>query len=300
MGIYTGYFNLVSVVDGDPGVDGDNGAKLRVRLFKEGEQYLSGAKGEYWYDVVYMLDNLKQRYLCVKTPGAPAKMGVNDPVTSIKNHLGYWVAAQEWAFVASDLALVRKIRADEIDADGITAKNVDVTGKITATSGSFTGEIYAEKGRIGGFTLADGKLDWKQYGYLGKDARSLKLGISTNYDEGIVDVQFNGATYGRFGIRAIGSNMGGAAIYASQNGTHKPNYNNSYAAFLDGGCHIEGHCYITDSCICKRYRVLQRIDTSGNYIYHEGVNWNKQSGSPDLDKIRLIVEGGIITGYYGE
>ena len=300
MGIYTGYFNLVSVVDGNPGTDGDNGAKLRVRIFKEGEHYLSGSKGEYWYDVVYMPDNLKQRYLCVKTLDEPAKMGVNDPVTSIKNHLGFWVAAQEWAFVASDLALVRKIRADEIDADGITAKNVDVTGKITATSGSFTGEIYAEKGRIGGFTLADGKLDWKQYGYLGKDARSLKLGISTNYDEGVVDIQFNGATHGRFGLKAVGSNIGGAAIYASRSGTHMPHYNNSYAAFLDGGCHIEGNCYVTESVISKKYRVLQRIDSSGNYIYHEGVDWNKTKGSPDLDHIRLIVEGGIITGYYGE
>ena len=294
MGLHTGYFNLLSVVDGEKGNDGRNGARMRVRIFTDGDEYLSGRGSEEWYDIVYMPDNPRQRYLCTKTLGAPAQMGVNDPVTSIKNHLGYWVAAQEWAFVASDLALMRKIKADEIDADGIVARNVDVTGKITATSGCFTGEIYAEIGRIGKFSIQNGRLEWKQKDYFAKDSRSLKLGISDNDDEGIVDVNFNAATQGRFGIKAVGSNMGGAAIYASRDGTHVPYYKYTYAAFLDGGCFVMGNMY------AGSYNAVVGVKPDGDYDVRPGVTWNRSKGSPDLDKIRLEVDGGIITGYYRE
>lgn len=294
MGVHTGYFNLLSVVDGERGNDGRNGARMRVRIFTDGDEYLSGRGSEEWYDIVYMPDNLRQRYLCVKTLDEPAKMGVNDPVTSIKNHLGCWVAAQEWAFVASDLALMRKIKADEIDADGIVARNVDVEGKITATSGSFTGEIYARVGKIGGFTIEDGRLYWKQHDYFGKDSRSLKLGVSTKDDEGVVDVNFNAATGGRFGIKAVGSNMGGAAIYASRDGKHVPYHLYSYAAFLDGGCFVMGNVY------AQCYKAVVGVKPDGDYEVRHGVTWNRSKGSPDLDHIRLEVDGGIITGYYRE
>lgn len=116
---------------------GKQGAKMRMRTWLSDTEYLSGADGEEFYDVVVYNDKL---YLCTKTH--TSESGTNDPVTSINGYLGFWESAQEWTFVATKLLLAEKIKASLIDADGIKAKNVDIEGKITATSGI-----------IGGFTV---------------------------------------------------------------------------------------------------------------------------------------------------
>lgn len=116
---------------------GKQGAKMRMRTWSSDTEYLSGADGEEFYDVVVYNDKL---YLCTKTH--TSESGTNDPVTSINGYLGFWESAQEWTFVATKLLLAEKIKASLIDADGIKAKNVDIEGKITATSGI-----------IGGFTV---------------------------------------------------------------------------------------------------------------------------------------------------
>lgn len=116
---------------------GKQGAKMRMRTWSSDTEYLSGADGEDFYDVVVYNDKL---YLCTKTH--TSESGTNDPVTSINGYLGFWESAQEWTFVATKLLLAEKIKASLIDADGIKAKNVDIEGKITATSGI-----------IGGFTV---------------------------------------------------------------------------------------------------------------------------------------------------
>lgn len=116
---------------------GKQGAKMRMRTWTADTEYLSGADGEEFYDVVVYNDKL---YLCTKTH--TSESGTNDPVTSINGYLGFWESAQEWTFVATKLLLAEKIKASLIDADGIKAKNVDIEGKITATSGI-----------IGGFTV---------------------------------------------------------------------------------------------------------------------------------------------------
>lgn len=82
----------------------------------------------------------------------------------------------------------------------------------TRTSG---GTVKASGGKIGGFTIDSGRLYWKSRDYFGNDSRSLKLGVSSSSTEGIVDVAFNGATSGRFGVKSVGATSGGAAIYAS-------------------------------------------------------------------------------------
>lgn len=133
---------------------GKQGAKMRMRRWAAGTEYLSGADGEEFYDVVEYKSKL---YLCTKKH--TAKEGTNDPITSVNGYLGFWESAQEWTFIATQLILAGKvvtdkITADLIDADGIRANNVDLTGKITATSGSFTGEITATRGKIGGFTIS--------------------------------------------------------------------------------------------------------------------------------------------------
>lgn len=102
---------------------------MRMRTWKADTEYLSGADGEEFYDVVVYNDKL---YLCTKTHTSGPD---NNPSASISGYLGYWESAQEWTFVATKLLLAEKIKASQIDADGLVAKNVDVTGKINATSG---------------------------------------------------------------------------------------------------------------------------------------------------------------------
>lgn len=77
---------------------------------------------------------------------------------------------------------------------------------------------------------------WKAGDYFGNDSRSLKLGVSQTDMDGVVDVAFNAATQGRFGVKVVGSNTGGAAIYASSksSGQSYPVSANSYAGFLTG------------------------------------------------------------------
>lgn len=134
------------------GKQGDKGAKLRMRDWASNVSYLCGSQGEDYYDVVVYNTKL---YLCIKSHTSSTS---NNPQTSVANNLGYWALATDWQFVATKLLLAEKIKADQIDADGITAKDVDITGKITATSGSFTGTVYAEQGQIGGLKISGNSL----------------------------------------------------------------------------------------------------------------------------------------------
>ena len=160
--------------------------------------------------------------------------------------------------------------------------------------------IDAQGARVGGFTIDSGRLYWKAYDYLGGDSRSLKLGVSKYNTDGIVDVNFNAATTGRFGVKAVGSNAGGAAIYASTGTLTDPGSSMTYAGFFVGPTSVRGELD-SDYCASKGFRFITGRNSNGTYTYNEGVNWgNGAAQNPDLDKIRLIVRGGIIVGYTGE
>lgn len=131
---------------------GKQGAKMRMRTWSSNTEYLSGADGEEFYDVVIYLEKL---YLCTKTH--TSKSGTNDPVTSINGYLGFWESAQEWTFIATKLLLAEKINAEQINADGIKAKNVDIEGKITATSG-ILGGFTVTQSAIGSTDVGDSLL----------------------------------------------------------------------------------------------------------------------------------------------
>lgn len=127
--------------------DRDKGAKMRMRTWESGVRYLQGAEGEEFYDIVVYETKL---YLCTKTHTSSSS---NNPIDSIESYLGYWESAQQWTFIATQLLLAGKIvtdkiTADLIDADGITAKNADISGKITATSG-----------KIGGWSIVGNNLE---------------------------------------------------------------------------------------------------------------------------------------------
>ena len=138
--------------------------------------------------------------------------------------------------------------ADQINFLGKTVINgkfiVDKSGNVTmnnftANDANITGNVIARTGRIGGFTIEDGTLLWQQADYFGHKSRGLHLGVSQESDSAVVDVFFNAATKGTFGVRAIGGNAGGAAIFGSQYTTGeeqytKPNMNEYYAGFFCG------------------------------------------------------------------
>lgn len=143
---------------------GKQGAKMRMRTWTADTEYLSGADGEDFYDVVIYLEKL---YLCTKTH--TSKSGTNDPVTSINGYLGFWESAQEWTFVATELLLTKKIKANQIDADGLVAKNVDIEGNIVAESGLFKGNINIGNGsniinKDGSGQIAKGNILWDSNG----------------------------------------------------------------------------------------------------------------------------------------
>lgn len=152
------------------------------------------------------------------------------------------------------------------------------TFRVTQDGTAHMSKLNATGGNIGRFKIVNNRLVWDQSNYVGGTSRALKLGYSTG-NEGVVDVVFDASTEGKFGVKAVGRAPGSAAIYgSSQSSPSYPIGDTVWAGWFDG-----------------------YINTKGYFINgNGGVNWNRTTGSPDLDHIRLIVEGGIITGYYKE
>lgn len=179
-----------------------------------------------------------------------------------------------------------KIKANLIDTDSLVATN-----------------LAATVGTIGGFTIEKGRLYWKGYDYFGNDSRSLYLGVSNTATDGIVDIKFGTSTTGRFGVKSVGSNAGGASIYASTGSLTYPGTGMTYAGFFVGPVEVRdtGSGISSDICASKEFRYITGRNSNGTYNYQKGVNWgNGMPDNPDLDSIRLIVRGGIIVGYTGE
>jgi hypothetical protein len=220
-----------------------------------------------------------------------------------KAELNVYVTKDEFGDLVSGVT----IKADQIKLEGLVTANsyfkVLTDGSIETRNANISGTVKADKGKIGGFTIDSGRLYWKSRDYFGDDSRSLKLGVSQTATDGIVDVAFNAATQGRFGIKAVGSNMGGAAIYASTGSLIYPASGMTYAAFFVGGVDVRdtNTGLVSDACASKKFRYVVKRNSNGTYEYNEGVDWgNGAAQNPDLDKIRLIVRGGIIVGYTGE
>ena len=211
--------------------------------------------------------------------------------------------------LSADLSSLINGKADSSDLGALAYKEAVEAAQLGSTIivGGYLNTDYikvkridANGAKVGGFTIDSGRLWWKGYDYFGGDSRSLKLGVSQTSTEGIVDVNFNAATTGRFGVKAVGSNAGGAAIYASTGTLTYPGNGMTYAGFFVGPTSVRGELD-SDYCASKGFRFITGRNSNGTYTYNEGVNWgNGAAQNPDLDKIRLIVRGGIIVGYTGE
>nr|DAQ50604.1 MAG TPA: Minor structural protein putative tail fiber [Caudoviricetes sp.] len=136
--------------------------------------------------------------------------------------------------------------------------------------------IDADSGFIGGFTIENGRLVWTRSGYFGGTSRSLKLGSGTS-KEGVVNVTFNAETDGRFGVAAIGSNFGGACIYASRNlnasDRSYPLANTTYAGFFDGGVYVKG-TLSSELCLADNFGCITYRDGNGGINYYQGIDFD--------------------------
>lgn len=154
---------------------GNKGAKMRMRSWSEGVEYLAGVGEEKFYDVVEYSGKL---YLCIKSHTSAA--GVNDPINSIAQEKGFWEYAQDWLFIATKLLLAEKIKADQIDVDSLHVKHLD------GADGTFSGELKSGSvdiadGKIqlnkdGSGSLANGNISWDNLGLL-----KIKTAISSPF-----------------------------------------------------------------------------------------------------------------------
>lgn len=188
-----------------------------------------------------------------------------------------------------------------IDVNSLKVKHLDgadgtFSGELKAAKGTFSGTISADGAKIGGFTIDNGSLNWKGRDFFGNDSRSIRIGVPTDDNSGMIDINFNGATDGKFGVKVIGSNDGGACIYASRNGTSKPHSSNTYAGYFDGGVHVNGNLY-TNTILSNEFGTGWSLQADGSYTYKKGVtrtiSWTIQNGSIP-SKYKLVFENGIL------
>ena len=188
-----------------------------------------------------------------------------------------------------------------IDVNSLKVKHLDgadgtFSGELKAAKGTFSGTISADGAKIGGFTIDNGSLNWKGRDFFGNDSRSIRIGVPTDDNSGMIDINFNGATDGKFGVKVIGSNDGGACIYASRNGTSKPHSSNTYAGYFDGGVHVNGNLY-TNMILSNEFGTGWSLQADGSYTYKKGatrtISWTIRNGSiPSTYK--LVFENGIL------
>lgn len=188
-----------------------------------------------------------------------------------------------------------------IDVNSLKVKHLDgadgtFSGELKAAKGTFSGTISADGAKIGGFTIDNGSLNWKGMDFFGNDSRSIRIGVTTDDNSGMIDMNFNGATDGKFGVKVIGSNDGGACIYASRNGTSKPHSSNTYAGYFDGGVHVNGNLY-TNMILSNEFGTGWSLQADGSYTYKKGatrtISWTIQNGSIP-SRYKLVFENGIL------
>lgn len=169
---------------GKDGADGAQGARMEMVYWDEcpvGFQFCAGVDGEAVYHIVWEsrtdtnLDHTTP-YLCIKsyTKTASSEEPSKDSQSATNPH---WRSFENMALVATDFLLSRKIRADEIDADNLTVRNVSAessdgnttcnidgeTGKLTAKNVDIEGKFTSNQGSIGGFEIADGRLGYNPF-----------------------------------------------------------------------------------------------------------------------------------------
>ncbi|WP_294549506.1 hypothetical protein [uncultured Bacteroides sp.] len=200
-----------------------------------------------------------------------------------------------------------KIKGKHISLEGLVTANdnfkILLDGSIETRNAKIYGSVYAYDGKIGGFTIEGGSLYWKGYDYFGGDSRSVRIGVPSDENSGMIDISFNAATQGRFGVKVIGGNMGGACIYASSksSGQSFPVRGNTYAGYFDGGVHVNGNVYC-GALLANEIGTSWGLEDNGTYTYVKGVSgkasWTIKGefGMSTTHSIETV--NGIITKIY--
>lgn len=284
---------------GDKGKDGLQGCILRQSEWVAGVEYRNDealTSGTRYLDIAIVTTgaNTFNAYKCLKTHTSSDSIPVTNttywqkfnslvpiytPLIMAQNAILRFMQGNQLLIMKSDN---KTVAAGLVGGDyplwvGGTSPasapfKVSITGRLIGTDVELTGIINAESGKVGGFTIDSGRLYWKARDYFGSDSRSLKLGVSQTDMEGIVDVSFNAATQGRFGIKAVGSNLGGAAIYASSksSGQSYPISANTYAGYFDGGVHVNGNVYC-GIILANEIGTSWGLGNNGTYSYTKGL-----------------------------
>ena len=145
--------------------------------------------------------------------------------------------------------------------------------RVTQDGTANISKLNATGGKIGRFEIVNNRLVWDQYGYMGGVSRALKMGYSTGY-EGVLDVIFDAATEGKFGVKAVGRASGSAAIYGSGKSTQSyPQAGTVWAAWFDGYMFSDG--YFTRSPkgnVRGGLKGAYRIDNSDTwFVFDNGI-----------------------------
>lgn len=152
------------------------------------------------------------------------------------------------------------------------------------------GRIDADGAKVGGFTIESGCLYWKANDYFGDDSRSLKLGVSSEDTDGVVDIEFNAATTGQFGVKAVGAAYNSAAIYgSSQDSPSYPTGGTIWAGWFDGNIYSKGYFVNTAQGNMKGgLNGAVRIDDSDTWFVFAGgicIGYrNPRDYDPDADE----------------
>ena len=172
-----------------------------------------------------------------------------------------------------------KLTGDEIILEGSVTANgyfkILKDGSIETRNAKVYGTIYADDGKIGGFTLDDGRLYWKAGDYFGNDSRQPETRrVAVRYG------RHRGCGFQRGHPGAVRSEgrrfqYGGAAIYASSksDGLTYPISANTYAGYFDGGVHVNGAMYSNDM-LSNNYGTGWTLGSDGTYTYRKGVSGN--------------------------
>lgn len=150
--------------------------------------------------------------------------------------------------------------------------------------------IDADGAKVGGFTIESGCLYWKANDYFGDDSRSLKLGVSSEDTDGVVDIEFNAATTGQFGVKAVGAAYNSAAIYgSSQDSPSYPTGGTIWAGWFDGNIYSKGYFVNTAQGNMKGgLNGAVRIDDSDTWFVFAGgicIGYrNPRDYDPDADE----------------
>lgn len=172
-----------------------------------------------------------------------------------------------------------KIKGDYITLEGLVTANDNFKilkdGSIETRNAKIYGTVYAIDGKIGGFTIERGSLYWKGYDYFGSDSRSVRVGVPTDEQSGMIDINFNAATDGKFGIKVIGGAPGGACIYASSNskGQSYPKEATTYAGYFDGSVFVKD-TISSGLCIADNLGCITSRNADGSFNYYQGIDFD--------------------------